>query len=75
MPERGMGRVFRPTRECLRCKGEGCEHCSNTGRRQIETWWRGRVLARQVQPGTPPFMKGRLSATVNLMADTDSREP
>src|SRR5512132_2007910 len=38
MTERGMGRVYRPTRDCLHCKGAGCDHCMGSGRRQIETW-------------------------------------
>ena len=37
MQIRGLGRVYRPTRKCLRCHGVGCARCSN-GRRQIETW-------------------------------------
>ena len=35
--ERGMGRVYRPTRQCLRCKGKGCGRCK-AGRRQIAVW-------------------------------------
>jgi len=37
MPEHGMGLVYRPTRKCLRCDGEGCGKCKN-GRRQIKVW-------------------------------------
>jgi integrase len=38
MSERGIGRVFQPTRKCLRCEGAGCGRCKS-GRRRIETWY------------------------------------
>ena len=37
MTTRGLGRVYRPTRKCERCRGQGCERCES-GRRQIATW-------------------------------------